>query len=400
MCRPEAETAQPDPPVQPPTDPDETSGAANQDIEIDIDACELDALELFLDTNDSDLHRFADGCPRRIPPKARRSRERLTWALLERWAWPDCRAYLAEMMDATDIRVALERRGLEALTEVAGIFPPNALVWWAHAAGLDPQEALAALDEDDQKLFALRQPVLQLLAESLQARRDARYAAADEAQARAAQAEAKRLTKQLRWRADHAEEKLRRAAAQVETVARDKEATIRRLEADLEASRQRIAELETENAELRTAFEAAGRAQRETVAALATQVRELAVAARRAGAALPPLLGERVLVVGDDSHKVDYRRTVEELGGSFSFHPGFAAGPRLEAALASATVAVYVAAYASHAAQSHVRAAERAGLAVITVPVAGAEAFRRALLGWCARRNEPSAETAAATRPT
>ena len=51
---------------------------------------------------------------------------------------------------------------------------------------------------------------------------------------------------------------------------------------------------------------------------------------------------------------------------------------------ASATVAVYVAAYASHKAQDHVRAAERAGPPVITVPVAGVEAFRRALLGWCA----------------
>lgn len=74
-------------------------------------------------------------------------------------------------MAATDIRVALQRRGLEALPEVAGILPPNALLWWAHEAGLDPQEVLASLDEEARRLFALRQPMLQLLAERLRERR-------------------------------------------------------------------------------------------------------------------------------------------------------------------------------------------------------------------------------------
>jgi len=108
------------------------------------------------------------------------------------------------------------------------------------------------------------------------------------------------------------------------------------------------------------------------------------------------LVGERVLVVGDDSHKVQYRHTVEELGGEFLFHPGFEVGPRLDAALASATLAVYVAAYAAHGAQDHVRRAERAGLVVITVPVAGAEAFRRVVLGWCAARRRAEGTPTAA----
>lgn len=138
MCPSEAEAVQPGLPAEPRDDPVAPSGAAPADI--DLDACELDALELFLDTNDSELHRFADGCPRRVPPKARRSRERLAWALLERWAWPDCRAYLAERLAATDIRVELERRGLEALPEVAGFFPPNALLWWAYQPGITPQQ--------------------------------------------------------------------------------------------------------------------------------------------------------------------------------------------------------------------------------------------------------------------
>ncbi len=80
-----------------------------------------------------------------------------------------------------------------------------------------------------------------------------------------------------------------------------------------------MAKLEAEIAELRAGFEAAGRAHHESVAALRQQVRDLAEAAGRAGMAVLPLLGERVLVVGDDSHKVDYRRTVEDLGGTFSF---------------------------------------------------------------------------------
>lgn len=60
-------------------------------------------------------------------------------------------------------------------------------------------------------------------------------------------------------------------------------------------------------------------------------------------------------------------------------------GGRLDAALAAATVTVYVAAFASHKAQDHVRAAERSGLKVIVVPVAGAEAFRRTVLSWWRR---------------
>ncbi len=73
------------------------------------------------------------------------------------------------------------------------------------------------------------------------------------------------------------------------------------------------------------------------------------------------------------------------------------AGPRLDAALASATLAVYVAAYGCHRAQDHVRVAERAGLAVVTVPVGGAEAFRRAVVEWCAATQGPhGADRAAA----
>ena len=357
-----------------------------EDIQLDLEACELDALQVFLDSNGADLQRMADGSPRRVPPKARRSRERLARALLESWAWPECRAYLTQQMTATAICRSLQQRGFAMLPEVSGCFPANALLWYVDAAGLDAQGALDALGQDSRDQCLRRQPLLQRLVQQLRGRREERVAQAGDAKARAARAEAERLTRQIRWRADQAEDKYRRAAAQVERVARGKDAEINRLKDELATARRRQGELEAENAELRAAFDAAARAQHEVAATLTRQVRALAASARGAGVAVPALAGEYVLVVGDDSHKVDYRRTVEELGGGFTFHPGFAVGPRLSAALASATLVCFIAAYASHQAQDHVRAAERAGLAVVTVPVAGAEAFRRAILAWCAGR--------------
>lgn len=362
------------------------AGADAEDIQLDLEACELDALQVFLDSNGADLQRMADSSPRRVPPKARRSRERLARALLESWAWPECRAYLTQQMTATAICRSLQQRGFAMLPEVSGCFPANALLWYVDAAGLDAQGALDALGQDSRDQCLRRQPLLQRLVQQLRGRREERVAQAGDAKARAARAEAERLTRQIRWRADQAEDKYRRAAAQVERVARGKDAEINRLKDELATARRRQGELEAENAELRAAFDAAARAQHEVAATLTRQVRALAASARGAGVAVPALAGEYVLVVGDDSHKVDYRRTVEELGGGFTFHPGFAVGPRLSAALASATLVCFIAAYASHQAQDHVRAAERAGLAVVTVPVAGAEAFRRAILAWCAGR--------------
>ena len=131
-------------------------------------------------------------------------------------------------------------------------------------------------------------------------------------------------------------------------------------------------------------------------------MRRLAAAARREGAVVPALAGERVLVIGDDSHKAEYRRTVEGMGGSFLFQPGFEAGPRLDAALASATVAAYVAAYAAHRAQDHVRVAERAAVAVVTELAPNKVGFLinkapapHDLLGWC--RREPRSHLATPT---
>ena len=353
---------------------------------VDLDACEIDALDFFLRGNHRGLQEIADDCPRRVPPKARRRPEQLKLALLECWAWPQCRAYLEKRMTHTKIRGEIEKRGFDLLPELIVFLPPNALLWYVHAAGLDPAEALRRMEPEDQEAFAERQPKLQLLVAHFRRRREERQTWGDDAQARAARAAAERLTRQLRWRADQAEEKQRRAATQVETVARDKEDTIRALETALADVRGRLRGVEAENEELRAAFAAMGEAQREMAAALAREVREKAAAARRAGSAPPPLAGERVLVVGDDSHKVQYARIVQELGGSFAFHPGFRTGPRLDAALASATLAVYVAAYASHKTQDHVRVAERAGLTVVMVPVAGTEAFRRALCAWTAGR--------------
>ena len=84
MCPPEAEAAQTEPPADP---PEESAGVSSVAPEIDLDACELDALPTFLDGNLDQLGPLADHCPRRAPPRARRSPERLRDALLARWAW-------------------------------------------------------------------------------------------------------------------------------------------------------------------------------------------------------------------------------------------------------------------------------------------------------------------------
>lgn len=364
----------------------EGSAPADAPAAIDPEACELDALLLFLESNTTELDEIAAGCPRRIPDKARRSHDRLRRALLERWAWPDVRAYLAARMLQTDLAARLVRGDVDVAHLLAEGFPPHALLWWLQAAGLESAAVLAALDAEGRAEFASRQRELEALGAHLREIREGRRAAAGEAQARRARAEAELRTRHLRWQAEAAEEKRRRAAAQVESVAQAKEAEIRRLEADLAEVRRRLAEREAANADLREALEAAARTHRAALGEMADRARELAAAARRAGAALPPLAAERVLVIGDDSHKADYRGTVQELGGRFAFHPGFDLGPRLDAALASATLVVYVAAYAAHAAQERLRRAERAGLPVIVVRVAGAESFRRALLAWCASR--------------
>lgn len=293
-------------------------------------------------------------------------------------------------MACTKLYTEMKKRGFDLLPELIVFLPPSALLWYVHAAGLDPAEALRRMKPEDREAFAERQPKLQLLVAHLRRRRDERQTLGNDAQARAARAEAERLTRQLRWRADQAEEMQRRAATQVATVARDKDGRIRALEAALADVRRRLRGVEAENEELRAAFAAMGETQRQMAAALAREVREKAAAARRAGSVPPPLAGERVLVIGDDSHKVQYARIVEEFGGDFTFHPGFQAGPRLDADLASATLVVYVAAFASHVTQDHVRAAERAGLTVVMVPVAGAGAFRRALCGWTAGRSAES----------
>ena len=81
-------------------------------------------------------------------------------------------------------------------------------------------------------------------------------------------------------------------------------------------------------------------------------------------------------------------------------HRWFTSSCRMDTHAAYRGVPSSVTAFAAHKTQGHVRAAERAGLAVVTVPVAGAEAFRRALLGWRAQWGEAAAEASAASRPT
>jgi hypothetical protein len=377
-----------DPPAPPATG---TLGVAPEqgDPGIDLEACELDALEVFLWGNRDALAAIADRLPKRIGPKARRDPERLSWAILEAWALPDCRSRLATEMGTTKVRSRLSREGLDAVPAMAGLLPPNALLWHAHAAGLDPAAALARLNEREQSRFRERQTGLQYLVAHLRERRQERQAIGEDARVRAARKEAERLTRQLRWRADRAEQKEKRAAERVRAVARDREGTIRRLEKALTEARGRVVALEQEVGEWRAAFATLAQEQRALTAALAREQR--AKQGAKAGKALP-LTGERVLVIGDEGRRAEYARIVEELGGEFAFYPGFQEGPRLDGALASATVAAFVASYASHKTLDHVREAERAGLAVVLVPVAGAGSFRRALRDWHAGRHAAAAE--------
>ena len=93
----------------------EDGGEARRTPEIDLDACELDALRVFLDSNGDVLRRFSDASPRRIAPKAYRTPDRLAGALAESWAWPECRAHLVRHMLATRVWSTLRREGFEAV---------------------------------------------------------------------------------------------------------------------------------------------------------------------------------------------------------------------------------------------------------------------------------------------
>ena len=62
----------------------------------------------------------------------------------------------------------------------------------------------------------------------------------------------------------------------------------------------------------------------------------------------PTLSGQRILVVGDESHAPQYRQLVEALGGVFFFVPGFHKDHSLHSRLQGADAVVFVTAYASH----------------------------------------------------
>jgi hypothetical protein len=163
---------------------------------------------------------------------------RLVQALLVRWAWPESRAYLEGwMLGPSRIVAAFARKRLGALAGVVESgFPPNGAVWYAYRlAGCGPGEAFSRLPEAAREKFRERQAALRDLRERLQAVRASRYELADDARARAARAEAERLTRHLQWRADRAEDKLRRVQLRVRDAVRDREAAVRRLEGELEA---------------------------------------------------------------------------------------------------------------------------------------------------------------------
>ena len=60
------------------------------------------------------------------------------------------------------------------------------------------------------------------------------------------------------------------------------------------------------------------------------------------------LEGQRILVVGDESHAVAYRALVEEQGATFDFLPGYDQNGQIASKMTSADGIVFVTAYASH----------------------------------------------------
>ncbi len=58
--------------------------------------------------------------------------------------------------------------------------------------------------------------------------------------------------------------------------------------------------------------------------------------------------GQRILVVGDESHAVAYRALVEEQGATFDFLPGYDQNGQIASKMTSADGIVFVTAYASH----------------------------------------------------
>ncbi len=62
----------------------------------------------------------------------------------------------------------------------------------------------------------------------------------------------------------------------------------------------------------------------------------------------PPLIGKRILVIGDEGHAPGYRAILDRFGVTMDFLPGFDKDRQLASKLSRADGMVFITAYASH----------------------------------------------------
>ena len=350
----------------------------------DPEAGELDMLLNWLDTMPTGtMVLLAEHLPKPVTPKQRKSRDRLVESVLNQWELPQARPLLLEIMEGTLVPLVddLRQGGIEGLLEYARDLSAPAALYLAGRAGLDPAKALSGWPRDLQEQFAQQQELAQEFLGAMRRDRRRRQEVGEEASRHRLVEEVSRVTRNLRYKAEQAQEDARRAQSAAESVARTAQESLRQRERELALALERVAELEAQVRGLMAEI----MALREAAAAPPPEPPE---PPERPAAEPPerPLVGRRVLVVGDEGRQSEYRAIIEELGGEFAFLSGYGNPNELKARARSADLICFVTAWASHRMWLQAKKGEGGGAQVVPVPQAGALQFRRAVAEWARRQ--------------
>lgn len=313
------------------------------------------------------------GLGRRVPAKRARKQHGAAAYLIDRWMSAD-RQLLEELLAVAMADLALDTTdGTLADAIVRGV-PPYTALYLLCAAGIDPAESLASLDDDRRTAFAARAGAMQELHAGAVLRREHRLERASTATDDLVERRAAQRTRRIGFEADQLRTKAERAEHAIAAAVRREAA--RRIEAETA-----LGTVDQERDQLRAEVEAL----RTECADLGAEVRflrrRLAQVTQPGAVGTGALAGQSVVVIGDPGHGPDYLRVCQELGADEArFLDGYGNPREIRASVRMATLVVFVKAFASHRVWDAVNQA--GDVDVIPVPVAGLDALRRSVRQW------------------